>query len=553
MTLLKSKLVFLLPFAATLLASAFLIQSVDVQNRSFGYFHDELWDYTPAVAMIQSESLTEPQETKLFHHRVPLVTGPYHGAWKAWISSPILAYLGTSPAVLRTLNAFYAMAYLAAMYWALIPAVGRSWAWVVFLIPLADANFLVTVPIDMGPTIFQNIFIALTLGAIFRYVENRDGKSYRRIWLFSGCLLAQKLTAIPITIALGIFAAILAVRYQHSWILSEKPKALRQLLLVPAVLFVIPMIPHLIYLHKAGLSSLLEMTAAAPTPYWKAISQNYPFFQKMFDGTDWYQRITLDSFQRTGTPLIFIWGLCAMGCAVLLYILKRDQRKGLRFALISGGLAAAGFCLMPLFNGLNRPWHFYILSPLFLAGCAIATIHVLSSVARFMGKARLASGILLACLCFAGVGRSAVQGFELLHGMEIHKGVCLTSPAINDLYAAIQAAHVKSVYAVNYSVAYPIYVLSKGTIRVEEFCWQDMTQERIEELFNRLKTDPSGGILYRYCGCKVGDQEWIRWLNKSPQIGEVIKKAEQTASQLNRISCKDDSETEFVLLTPKKN
>ena len=544
-----------IPWAAGLLALVLLLQSMDVQSRNFGFFYDELWDYIPSVALNHSDSLAGSQETRLFHHQIPLVTGPYQGALKAWISSPLIRMLGTSPRALRSLNVAFAMLYLLAIYWALLPAIGKKWAWVAFVVPLVDTNFLVTVPMDMGPTLFQNIFVSLILGALFRYVCHHELKHYRRIWFFNGCLLAQKLTAIPIVISFAVLTICLALRYHRALIFSKPLKgAVLRLVLAPAVLFLIPMIPYFVYLYKSGLEPLFSATAdAARAPYLQAITDNFSFFRNMFDGTDWYQRITLNSIPTVSPPLIFQWGLAAIPVSILLFLIARKHRDYEPFALIAAGLGAAGFLLMPAFRGLDRPWHFYILSPLLLTACAAATVHVLSQSARRFGRFRIHAGVILAAGCLTGIGLSAVRGMALVRRMEDNKGICLTSAAINEAYAAIQAAHVKSVYAVNYSLAYPIYVLSNGSLKVEEFCWKDLTQERIDELFAKLKSDPDGAILYRYCGCKTGEASWIQYLNKDPQISDFIKRVNQESRGLNHTSLKDAYQTEFVVLTTKKN
>jgi hypothetical protein len=101
--------------------------------------------------------------------------------------------------------------------------------------------------------------------------------------------------------------------------------------------------------------------------------------------------------------------------------------------------------------------------------------------------------------------------------------VCITSPAVNDLYSALNASKVKIGYAINYSIAGPVYVLSEGVIRLEDLAWTALTQEKMNEMFRTIQADSGTGIVYRYCGCEEGDTDWIKWLNRSPEIFGFIK------------------------------
>lgn len=79
------------------------------------------------------------------------------------------------------------MAYLLALYWALIPAIGKNWACLAFTAPLFDTNFQLTAPMDTGPSLSQYIFISLALGSLFRYLSGARLTHYWLTWFFCGC------------------------------------------------------------------------------------------------------------------------------------------------------------------------------------------------------------------------------------------------------------------------------------------------------------------------------------------------------------------------------
>ena len=94
------KLDYLFPVFAL---GALLYASV-IETQNIAVTHDELWDYYPAVGMLNAESLVPQQEVMIFGFPLPLVTGPYQGALKTWLIVPVLKLFGTSPAVLRGIN-----------------------------------------------------------------------------------------------------------------------------------------------------------------------------------------------------------------------------------------------------------------------------------------------------------------------------------------------------------------------------------------------------------------------------------------------------------------
>jgi len=542
-------LVRLIPWAAGLLCLLVLLYCVDVLNRSIGFSWDEIWDYVPSVGLIQGDSLAGTQEISVLGHTVPLVSGPYQGALKTWVSAPVINLFGTSTRFIRTLNVLYGMIYLLALYWALLPVVGKRWAWVVFMSPLLDTNFLLFAPMDYGPSLFQFIFISLALGALFRYLVKFELRYYRLVWFFTGCVLAQKLTAIPIAVAIILITMAFAIRFLWK---SEDSIRLSSLIksygIIPSLLFLIPMIPHLLYFYLSGFENLLTMTAdGVRDPYFAALLSNVINFSTMFDGTRWYQQITLEGLERC-PPVLFISGLVTMLVSVAVCFKYGCRKKLSMPAIATTGLFFLGFLLFPVFGGLNRPWHFFILTPLFACGFIISIAVLLTCVEnRWKNLAVWFRGGIVVCLV-SGAGISATHGFGILQKIENKKGVCITSPAITDVYENLRAANITKIFGINYAIAYPVYVLSKGSIRADELAWTDLTNEKIDEMLDRVKENSEVAIVYRSCGHKEESAKWISWLNHEPQIFELIKRVDSETPRLDIQIISDERAADFVLI-----
>lgn len=539
----------LVSWAAGLLCLLVLLYSMDVLGRSIGFSWDEIWDYVPSVGLIQGDSLAGTQEITILGHIVPLVSGPYQGALKTWVAAPIINLFGTSPQFIRTLNVLFGMTYLLALYWALLPVVGKRWAWVVFMSPLLDTNFLLFAPMDYGPSLFQFVFISLALGALFRYLVNFELKYYRLVWFFTGCLLAQKLTAIPIAVAIIFITMAFTIRFlwksagQIRW-----PSIIKSYGIIPSLLFLIPMVPHLIYFYLAGFANLFSMTAdGVRDPYFAALLSNVISISTMFDGTRWYQHIALEALERF-PPVLFISGLATMLASVAV-CLTFGCRKELRLpAFASTGLFFLAFLLFPVFAGLNRPWHFFILTPLFACGFIISIAVLLTCFEnRWKSFAAWFRWVIVVCLV-SGAAISVAHGFEVLQKIENRKGVCITSPAITDVYENLRATDTRKIYGINYAIAYPVYVLSKGSIRADELAWTDLSKEKIDEMLGTVKENSDVAIVYRLCGHKEESAKWVSWLNHEPQVFDLIKQVDSELPSLDIQIIDGGRATEFVLI-----
>jgi hypothetical protein len=107
----------------------------------------------------------------------------------------------------------------------------------------------------------------------------------------------------------------------------------------------------------------------------------------MFDGTRWYQMITHEVLEKS--PLVlFITGLAPMLASVTICFMYGSSERFRLPAFASASLFFLSFLVFPLFGGLNRPWHFFILTPLFACGFIISIAVFLKFFRKQMEECR---------------------------------------------------------------------------------------------------------------------------------------------------------------------
>ncbi len=538
----------LLSGAMCLLAGTLLVYAAQVVAANMALYHDAVWDFGPAVGLIRGDSLTSSQEVRIFGHPVPIMSSPYSGAYKIWALAPLIKILGTSPRTIVTLNALFGLLYLLALYWALRPLVGPGWAAAAFVVPFVDTNLLLTVPVDVGITLTQYIFISLSFGAFARYLRDPQPKHYRMIWFLGGCILAQKLTALPVVA--GIMIATVAVSFRQFVAIVRAqgiPRAVGAWIGLPAALVAIPVLPDIYYFYRNGFADLFSSTAAAWEPFTKATAFNFKFFISMFDGWDWYSRIIADTGPELAQkPILAVFGLSAMACFLALCAVSSRKRRDAADGLILTCAVAIGFLLYPAFRGLNRPWHLYVLAPGFYC-CAIVSLRHLANWAGEKGGFAVAVRVGLSLVGVGCLLMSSAHSRTLIKEIEKRKGECIASPIFYEMYGRMRASHVDFVYAVNYSLGYPVYVLSEGTIQVDDLAWTPLTPEKTGEMLRRIKGDPDAVIAYRQCQCKDLDPQWVHWLNRDAELPAFIKSIESDPG-LSVTRFRDARETELVVV-----
>jgi hypothetical protein len=132
--------------------------------------------------------------------------------------------------------------------------------------------------------------------------------------------------------------------------------------------------------------------------------------------------------------------------------------------------------------------------------------------------------------------------------IENTKGVCITSPAITEVYENLSATGIEKIFGVNYAIANPVYVMSKGRIRADEMAWTDLSEDKINQMLKAVKENSEVAIVYRMCGHKEQSQKSISWLNHEPQVFDLIDRVEAEGAGLDVQVISDGRATDYYLV-----
>ncbi len=450
--------------------AASLWWATEVENGGFAMFHDELWNVPGTVALVRGQSWNPAYEVKIFGLRFPLVSGPYQGAFKTYLLAPVVGLCGTSPQVLRGLNAVLGWLYLAALFKAFSKLAPPRVAALVFLLPLADPNFLWFVPLDYGPFLLCLIFVALGLGALVRAVTNRSQRFLPLVALAAGLVLGDKLTSLPAALSLLILGGIVAWQRRKDLQTSVRTG------LLALVLFMLPLLPFAAYFFVNGFAEF-EANTHFVVPHWlKALtlkpegaSRTQPPFSlsaRLFSfvaglkdiGSAHFIPYALSGERVTVSPpwafaIFLALGLMAFPMS---WVLSRKRGESSTCPLLAGSwlIVCAIFVAIP---GLDRPWHFLQLQP-FLVAAVFAGVWALNRTLTKAGWARFVKLFLALVLALAGY-RQAIRGWELGMWLRKQQGVNLTSPALYHVAQTLSREKPKRVICVNYGGCNPLYVL----------------------------------------------------------------------------------------------
>ncbi len=496
------------------IGAAALILSVSVSVSSVAVYHDEVWNQLHSVGLARGESVNPAFEVQILGFPLPIVSGPYQGAIKTWVFAPLLMIFGTSPWALRGTNLLLALAYLFTLYWALRPVLPRTHAALVFLLPLANPRFLLFVPLDQGPFLFQCLFLGLAFGSVIRAWKS-GSRRFAILGLFAtSLLLCDKLTGIPVVLASLGTAALVLRRRLLSWLTGRS-----WILFLCAGL--LPLVPMGIYFALRGFDSLRSMTSVPGTAgpsYWERLSKSVTRFLVDSNGHAWNESLTGKG--STDAMLPFFAILVSLGIAVGLVVLLTSRSKepsesrggdsqadnraafGIAFLLLTLSLL-----FYPLFRGLDRPWHYLILGPPFVLTAVLGLglgLHRKRGMALRSTSAGLA-GLLLLASCYGA--------WTELKQQDQRKGAAICSPGLYEVQDALTAAKPSRITSLSYSLERPLRVLSFGKLRIEGLEFVDFDKLDPESLRRRLQ-EPGHYIIFREIHDTSVDAAWVRGLNR---------------------------------------
>jgi hypothetical protein len=523
---------------------AALTSSAVVQINHVGVYHDELWNYPAAVALARGQSILPHLEVNVLGRPLPLVSGPYQGALKSWLAAPVLGGLGTSVAVLRGLNVVLAIVYLLSLAWALAPWLGWASVPVFFALPLLDPTFLIFVPTDQGPFLLQSLFIAIACGALLRL----KGDTPHLLVVATGATslaVADKLTVLPFALAFTVVAAATA--------LSLGRRYLRWTILPGlAAAALVPLVPHTLYFVRIGFSDLFSMVAVddpARRPYLDRLATIAGgFFGEFFNRN--HMAFALTNVAPTGTPglSLALVGVALLAAPLAIHAFRLasgsarwppEREVVLLPALFLGTLLA-----MALFNGLNRPWHFFILHPILALGAVLAA--ALSARLMVATPARLAARLILGIVAVTLMASGLSRGISHIAHIERYGGSAITSTAINDASRTLSELKARRVVCLSYSLCSCLYVLSNGAFEIVDLAFARFTADD-SALIEGYLNEPGTYLIYRYStGETRVPAAQLEFLNRG-SIWFMTSPFARDAT-LPRMTHADARGTEFVLV-----
>lgn len=523
-------------FVLPVIAFIFLFVSFLVASSSIGASDEELTDFTSAVAMNNGESVSP--SVRIMGRYIPFVNSPYMGAMRTWIIAPVISSFGTSMYVVRFLNIISAMIYLMCLYWALRVIVGKSLALLVFLIPVFDSKFLLYAPFDYGPFLYQLIFISLSLGGMFRFFINKDIKWWFFANFMIGSILAQKITSLPVFVALFLINNLYYLKLNIKNIFSVR---VLQDIVGSVFLFMLSLAPNIFYFYKYGFSDFIGITADPEkinfVTYWPKLKEIFKIFLASFDGVFWARGSTL---VKEINPILPVFGYTSFLTILitLIYSFKKKLKKSYLWLAFSVFLLS--LLLFTLVRGLTRSHHYFVLQPIWMSLFIIACSYIYRSLDLKRAKLILLLSVVIPIFFMT------INSSFLLIQIYRYKGAALSSMAIDNVVKSMSALSAKKVYGLNFSISSQIYFLSNGVIKGENLTWTPLNKDQLSVYIDKVKNDPGSYLVARRATNYDWSKDWMEYLNRDVELNDLITYPEKYGVKTTVFS--DNRGTSFYII-----
>jgi hypothetical protein len=335
-------------------------------SNNFSPSLDAIWNIpTAALAFGDNRFGGSPGWTiDIAGHHLPLVAGPYLGAFKSYLLS---AFFLIEPNYVESSQLFNQIIFgiLVAVFYLLA---SKFFSWIVALtitgVLFLCRGFIYSASLDYGPYLVGTLFILISSILIFG-AKSKENKTKFYLGLFClGIAIADKLTILPIALPLLLYVLFRAAKLLKD--LTEYLKAL--------TIFLIPFIPMFLYFMRNGFAELLQMTGIGSNPlpnflslqiYLNSLSSfitstigpKSPYLYNAFYG------VTGENFEQY--VLISIFLILAFTFFYGLILMRHEPDY---FFLISW----APISLILLIPMNARPWHYQPLLPLFIISICLA-------------------------------------------------------------------------------------------------------------------------------------------------------------------------------------
>jgi hypothetical protein len=459
--------------------------AVHISILSYAPWPDEMWGYHMTVGVLHNETPRSVLTFPLFGHYLPYVSGNYQGALKLHLHLIFLALGGdAAPEYHRYINLVLLIAVGLAMAWAIRP-IAPSWlAAVPLLLAVSDPEYVVFLQTDMGPFLMQNLLTALSFGFLLRVCLGAGPRQLAAALFFASAIVGDKLTGIPVAIGLGLACAGVAIARRDTLL---SPRWIAVYLIVP----IIPVLPNIIYIWRAGLSAV---TAALKHPDTLADRLHRIAVEIESTSSGAYSYM-LDAIYRVPTAIgiphyyFAIASLTVVMVSACAFAASARRTPPASAAMLLVLIVAGAVPVFLSVEGLGRPWHFLIFNPLvYMTMAAIVAWGVCYGLSAGNTVVRHAVAVCLAALV-VNFGLAQYNVISLLSFQARHQGKELASLAVYPLLEKLRALGVKTAVCIDYSPCASVYILTSGAIKIADLAYSaDFDKEPLDALLRKPDT-----------------------------------------------------------------
>ena len=356
----------------TFLIAGWLIADL-IYFRPIAPWFDELWNLYPSLLFLGIDNkvwvgCSNGLCVHLFGYTIPILSGPYHGLIKSLVFAPLVLLGNLS--LIRLFNLIIFFSPLLYLFFQRTYFGKKGIFLLIATYYLLFPTLLVEATFDQGQFIFANSFLFIALLELIKFLQTQAPKNAGIALILSGLAVYEKLTNVPVGIAICLVAGLfLLYRKSYFWLCISLGCGL------------IFLTPYLFFIWKNP-SLFAGMTDIPHEGY--GVNLNTVLLGSY--AAIFLNSITLNGFLGKSYPVlipllgvgIFVltWGF--MGQQLLFTLFARLAKLPISISPAAPSrqaktawqawavlfLPLLALLIFPIFDGINRPWHLYQLAPL---------------------------------------------------------------------------------------------------------------------------------------------------------------------------------------------
>lgn len=479
--------------------------------------HDELWNLYSAPGVGLGSTSWTKVNIKILGIQAPLLSGPYHGALKSFLFSPLLA-ITRDIDVIRFANCALLMLITPIYLWSTQifiakPVFNYLYAiMAVFFLPVMYIN----APADTGQFILPALLLGLAFGATFRGDATQMRKWYYLAYLCGLLSIYEKLTVLNFAAPVCVYAA-----YRLLW-----PVVGRRLdIYIIITLFILPIFifsPYIIYFYFfSGWPELTGMTASPEASFTANLVLNFFRLPQFVFGIGQIHTLHVNlgkspDFWFLGLLLACLTTLSIFITFVIKFRLVKDdsRRQVANVLLYLVGIFLAAIIVQSLVNGLNRPWHYspYWILILFFIGIGLQSAYTFFKL-RWVSYALLT----VATTC------SFVNMEQMWIFSSQESPLGIASPSVFDIVKMLETDSQGSqlnLVCLDYSVCSPIaFMLGRKAKIVADFAFFSRDPELLLPMIDKSMAGGVNRVLItRILTAQHEPESYLKFMNSGSRI-----------------------------------